>query len=101
MSEPAPQEKNPERRSDAALLCFCIGIALIFAAWLLGLGGVIALALAGDGAALMAGGVISFLLIPLVAASGAILALIGGIWMIVRVVADSQAGDKYSKTVQR
>lgn len=98
MSEPT---LNPEQRSNFALLCFCIGIGLIAASWLLGLGGVIALALAGNTAALVAGGVASFLLIPLVAASGAIMALVGGVWMIVRVVADSQAGDKYSKNVQR
>jgi hypothetical protein len=100
VSESTPQDPSPERRSDSALLCFCIGIGLLGLTWLMGLGGVIALALAGNGAALIAGGMMTFLLIPLVAASGAILALIGGIWMIVRVVADS-GGDKYSKSVDR
>jgi membrane protein implicated in regulation of membrane protease activity len=98
MSEP---EANPEQRSNSALLCFCIGAGLIGASWLMGLGGVLTLAVAGNGAALAAGGLMTLLLIPLVAACGAILILVGGIWMIVRVVADSQAGDKYSKTVQR
>ncbi len=85
--------RNPERRSDAALLCLCIGVGLIVLAWILGLGGLVAAAVAGQAPALAAGGIAALILLPLTVLSGLILALVGGIWLVVRVIADqSEAG---------
>ncbi|MDX2237853.1 MAG: hypothetical protein NW203_09855 [Hyphomonadaceae bacterium] len=105
MSQPeGSQTPNPERRSDAAILCLLIGAAMIGLAWLLGVGGVMALALSGgvDGAA--AGGLASLIILPLTAVAGFILCVIGGVWLFVQVVADSRehAGrERYGRDVER
>ncbi|MBI1250656.1 MAG: hypothetical protein GC189_04205 [Alphaproteobacteria bacterium] len=104
LSERAPQRPNPERRSDAAILCFLIGAGLIGAAWLLGLGGVLAMALSGGAEGAIAGGLASLILLPLTAAVGLLLLVIGGIWIVVRVIADSRehdAQERYSRDVER
>lgn len=87
-----PDAPNPERRSDAAILCLLIGAGLIGLAWLLGLGGVLAMAISGAGAGpgLLAGGLASLIVLPLTAAAGFMLLVVGAIWLFVRVVADSR-----------
>lgn len=84
---------NPERRSNNALLCFCIGAGLAGLAYVLGVGAVIGAALGGGDPAALAGSLIAAIGLGLAAVSGFILMLIGGIWMIVRVIAD-QRGDE-------
>lgn len=69
-------------------------------AWFLGVGGVIAAALSGGDPAALAGGLAALLLLPLTAAVGGILALVGGVWIVVRVLADRR-DDKYSREVER
>ena len=83
---------NPEHRSNNALLCFCIGAGLSIGAYFLGIGTVIATLLSGGDPALMLGGVFAAIALGLLGVSGVILTLIGGVWMIIRVIAD-QRGD--------
>ncbi|MGE3302528.1 MAG: hypothetical protein AB7M12_05390 [Hyphomonadaceae bacterium] len=102
-SEAARHRPNPERRSDSAVLCLCIGVGLLAAAWFLGVGGVLTAALAGDATA-AAGGFAAMLLLPLAGASGAILIVVGAIWLVVRVVIDQRedhARERYSRDVER
>ena len=87
-----PEEPNPERRSNNALLCFCIGAGLAGLAYLLGVGAVIGAALGGGDPAALAGSLIAAIGLGLAAVSGFVLMLVGGLWMIVRVIAD-QRGD--------
>lgn len=100
---PGREPPNPERKSDSALLCFGIGVGLMFLAWLMGFGGVLAAALSGGNPAAVAGGVAMLILLPLTAVSGFVLALIGGIWMLLRVIADQRASDgrDYGRDVER
>lgn len=83
---------NPERRSNNAMLCFCIGVGLMGLAWFMGVGGVMAAAFTGGNPAVVAGGLMSMVVLVLGGVCGFILALVGGVWMLVRVVAD-QTGD--------
>lgn len=87
-----PETPNPEQRSNAALLCFAIGAGLVVVAWFLGVGGVMATALAGGDPAAIAGGIGMLIALPLTMIAGFILLLVGGIWMLARVVADSREG---------
>ncbi len=96
-----PDAPNPERRSDAALICFCAGIALLGLSWVLGFGGAMAGMMSGSApvaAVGLASGVIALLL---GAAAGAILTLVGVIWLLVRVIADQRESDRYSREVER
>jgi hypothetical protein len=87
---------NPERRSNNALLCFCIGLGLAGLAYLLGVGAVIGAAFSGGDPAALAGGVFAAVALALALASGFMLMLVGGVWMLVRVIAD-QRGDAEEK----
>lgn len=92
-----PSERpNPERRSNNALLCFCIGAGLCIAAYFLGIGAVIAAALSGGDPAALAGSVLAALALGLMGASGFVMLVVGGVWMIVRVIAD-QTGEQSEK----
>jgi uncharacterized membrane protein len=94
---------NPERRSDSAILCLCIGLALVAASWFMGLGGVLATLFSGNAAA-MAGGMASLLLLPLVAACGVVMFVVGAVWVLVRVIIDRRedhAKERYSREVER
>lgn len=88
-----PDAPNPERRSNAAILCLCIGVALGVAAWFLGLGAILTAAASGGDPAALAGGVAALIGLALLGVSGAILSTAGVVWMIVQVIAD-QTGDK-------
>jgi hypothetical protein len=99
-----PEAPNPERRSDAALLCLCIGLGLMILSWFLGFGGVLAAALSGGSPAAIAGGIGAFVGLVLAAVSGMLLSLVGVVWLIVRVIADQRedhAKERYSREVER
>jgi hypothetical protein len=105
MGQPPVRERpNPERRSDAAILCLCIGLGLIVLSWFLGVGGVMAAAFSGDALSAAAGGFAAAAVMLLAGCSGAILVVAGLIWLIVRVIADQReehARERYSRDVER
>jgi len=92
---------NPERRSDAALICFCAGIALVALSWFFGMGGVLAGAISGSAPIAAAGAFSGILVLILGAVAGGVLTLVGAIWLVVRVIADQRESDKYSREVER
>lgn len=85
-------EPNPERRSNNALLCFCIGAAMAGLAYFLGIGAVLGAAFSGQDPVVIAGSVVAVIGLTLLGASGFLLMAVGGVWMLVRVIAD-QTGD--------
>ncbi|MGE3251052.1 MAG: hypothetical protein AB7J28_04720 [Hyphomonadaceae bacterium] len=91
-----PEAPNPERRSNGAILCLCIGIGLGVLSWFLGLGAVIAAAASGGDPAALVGGFFAMIALALLGVSAGILSLIGVIWMIAQVISD-QTGDKEEK----
>jgi hypothetical protein len=91
-----PETPNPEQRSNNALLCFCLGAGLMGAAYFLGIGAIIGAALSGGDAASMVGGVIAVIGLALLGAGGFVFMVVGGVWMIVRVIAD-QRGEPSEK----
>ena len=98
-----PELPNPERRSDAALLCLGLGALLVGLSWLMGVGGVLAAALSRGAGAGVAGGVAAMIALPILAFCGGVLMIVGAIWIIARVIADQRADhakDRY-KDVQR
>lgn len=88
--------RNPEHKSTNALLCFCIGAGLCGLAWFMGVGGVMAAAFSGGDPVLVAGGIGMLIALPLAAVIGCLLMVIGGFWMVARVIAD-QTGDAEEK----
>jgi uncharacterized membrane protein len=98
-----PEAPNPERRSNNAILCFSIGAGLCILAYVLGVGAVIGAALSGGDPAVVVGGALAAIGLALAGVSGFILMLVGGVWMIVRVVADqtSDASEKRYRDVER
>ena len=96
-----PETPNPERKSDAAILCLCIGGGLAALAWFLGIGGVLATALSGGDPVLAAGGIGMLIALPLTACVGFLLMAVGAVWMFARVVADQTKPDRYSRDVER
>lgn len=98
----SPPDLNPETRSNNAILCLCIGAGLVFLAWLFGVGGALSAALAG-GLAGAAMGMLGALALIFAASSGAVLMAIGGVWMLIRVIADQrgEASEKRYRDVQR
>jgi hypothetical protein len=95
---------NPERRSDAAVLCFSIGISLIALSWFLGLGGAVSLAFSGAWTPAEAGGIAAFILVPVTTVCGALFVAVGSIWIVIRVIVDQRrdhATDRYSRDVER
>ena len=87
---------NPEQRSNNALLCFCLGAGLASLAYLLGVGAVFGTLFGGGDPAALVGGVIAAIALALLAASAFVLMAVGGIWMLVRVIAD-QRGEPSEK----
>ncbi|MBC7769120.1 MAG: hypothetical protein H7124_10070 [Phycisphaerales bacterium] len=94
---------NPERRSNNAMLCFCIGVGLCVLAYVLGIGAVIGAAFSGGDPILIAGSLLSAIAIGAAGFVGFIMMLIGGVWMIVRVIADQSGGaeEKRYRDVER
>ncbi len=83
---------NPEQRSNNALWVFCTGAGLCIASYFLGIGAVIAAAASGGDPAVVIGSMFGVIGIVLLGVVGFILALVGGVWMVLRVIAD-QTGD--------
>jgi hypothetical protein len=96
-----PETPNPEHKSNNAILCFSIGAGLLGLSWLLGFGSTLALALSGGALPAVAGGVGAMIAVVLAGVSGFILMAVGGVWMMVRVIADQRASDRYSRDVER
>ena len=93
---------NPERKSNNAMLCFCLGFGLLVLTWFLGVGTAFSAAFAG-GLAGLALGVFGGLALMLAAFSGGVLMLVGAVWIALRVIADqtsARARERY-KDVQR
>ena len=95
--------KNPEHRSNNAMLCFCTGIGLIFLAQFLGVGAVFGAALSGGDPAVTVGSMFAVIGLALMAVSGFVLAAVGGVWMVLRVIADQRgdASEKRYRDVER
>ena len=97
-------DRNPERRSDAAVLCLSIGAGLLVLSWLLGLGGALGVIVSGAWTPAAAGGVMGFILVPLTAVTGMLFGAVGFIWIVAHVLIDrgrEAGGDRYSKDVER
>lgn len=95
---------NPERRSDGAVWCFSIGAALGAVCYFLGIGTVMTMAFTGGDPGAVLGGVIGAIFIGIAGVVAAVLMLVGVIWMLARVIADSReeaAKERYSREVQR
>ncbi|MBL8537853.1 MAG: hypothetical protein JNM59_10665 [Hyphomonadaceae bacterium] len=86
--------KNPEHRSNNAMLCFCLGVGLIFLAQFLGMGAVLGAAASGNDPAIAAGSVFAVIGVVLMGLGGFVLAAIGGVWMLLRVIADQRGDDE-------
>lgn len=91
-----PEGKNPEHRSNNAMLCFCIGAGLCAGAYFLGIGAVLGAALSGGNPAVVVGGIFAAVGLVLMGIAGFVMMVIGGIWMVARVIAD-QTGDASEK----
>jgi hypothetical protein len=87
---------NPEHRSNNALWCFCLGVGLCAIAYFFGIGAVLAAALSGGDPSVVIGSMFGVIGVVLMGVSGAILTAIGGVWMLLRVIAD-QTGDQSEK----
>jgi hypothetical protein len=95
--------KNPEHRSNNAMLCFCLGIGLIVLAQFLGVGAVFGAAVSGADPAVAVGSLFAVIGLALMAVGGFVLAAIGGVWMFLRVIADQRGGaeEKRYRDVER
>lgn len=98
-----PEAPNPERRSNNALLCFCIGVGLCGLAYFLGIGTVIGAAMTGGNPAIVVGGLFAAIALALLLAAGFVMMLVGGVWMFIQVVADQRGGaeEKRYRDVER
>jgi hypothetical protein len=93
---PQPEGRNPEHRSSSAMLCFCIGVGLCTLAYFLGVGAVIGAVVTGGDPAIVVGSLLAAIGLGLAMMAGVVMMLVGGIWMIVQVIAD-QSGDASEK----
>jgi hypothetical protein len=91
-----PDTRNPEHRSSGAIICFCAGAALCAIAYFLGVGAVIGALVSGADPALVVGSILTAISLGIAAVLGGVLMLIGGVWMVVQVIAD-QTGDASEK----
>lgn len=83
---------NPERRSSSAMLCFCFGAGLCVLAYVLGIGAVIGAAFSGGDPAVVVGSLVSAIAIGVAGIIGFIMMLVGGVWMVIQVIADQSGG---------
>jgi hypothetical protein len=100
----ADADRNPERRSDAALLCLIIGGGLIGVAYFMGVGTVLLAFATGMDPVAVAGAVGAQIAAVLALVCGVILAGVGFVWILARVIADARgeaAKDRYSRDVER
>lgn len=87
-----PNSPNPEQRSNNALWMFCTGAGLSILAYFFGIGAVMAAVLSGGDPAIVIGSMFGAIGVALMGVAGVVLTLVGGVWMVVRVIAD-QTGD--------
>lgn len=94
---------NPERRSNNALLCFCIGVGLCALAYFLGIGAVIGAAFSGNDPALVIGSLLGAVALASAGVIGFLMIAIGSIWMLAQVIADQRGGaeEKRYRDVER
>jgi hypothetical protein len=99
----SPPNANPERRSNGAMICFCLGAGLCILAYMLGIGAVIGAAISGGDPAVVVGSLFAAFGIAMLGLLGVILLVVGGIWMIAQVVADQSGGaeEKRYRDVER
>ncbi len=85
------------------MLCFCLGVGLCILSYVLGIGAIMTAAFSGGNPAIAIGSMFGVIGVVLLAISGAILAIIGGVWMVLRVIADqtSDANEKRYRDVER
>ena len=97
-----PEAPNPERRSNNAMLCLCIGLGLLVLTWFLGVGTAFTAALSG-GLAGVAMGIVGGVALMLGAGAGIVMIVVGTIWIVIRVVSDQTADESRQryKDVQR
>lgn len=91
-----PEGRNPEHRSNNAMLCFCLGAGLAGLAYVLGVGAVFASIFSGGDAGVVVGSMFAAIGLVLLTLAGFVMMLVGGVWMVLRVVAD-QSGDANEK----
>jgi hypothetical protein len=99
-----PEAPNPESRADSAILCLCIGVGLMVLAWFMGISGIIAAVATGNPLIAAAGSMTGLVVAIFGASVGSILAFVGFIWLVIRVIADSREAnskERYSRDVQR
>lgn len=94
---------NPERRSNSALLCFCIGIGLCGLAYFLGIGAVMAAAFSGGNPAAVVGSILGVVAVATAGVIGFVMTAIGAVWMLAQVIADQRGGaeEKRYRDVER
>jgi hypothetical protein len=90
------KDRNPEHRSNNAMLCFCLGVGLCAGAYFLGIGAVLAAAFSGGDPGIVIGSLVGAIGLVLMGVAGFVLTVLGAIWMAVRVIAD-QSGDANEK----
>lgn len=98
MSDPV---KNPEQRSNGAIWLIVLGLGLGAIAYALGVGAMLTAWLTGGDPVGIAGSIGMAVAMPITFVVGVILSLIGGIWLVIQVIADGRAPDKYSRDVER
>ncbi|MGE0740006.1 MAG: hypothetical protein AB7O98_01595 [Hyphomonadaceae bacterium] len=98
-----PEGRNPEHRSSNAMLCFCLGAGLATLAYVLGVGAVLATAFSGGDPAIVVGSIFGAIGLVLLGFGGFVLMLVGGVWMVLRVIADQRgdAAEKRYRDVER
>jgi hypothetical protein len=95
-----PEPPNPERKSNSAMLCLCVGLGLLVLTWLLGVGTAFTAALSGGPAGAVVG-VAGGIVLMLAACAGVVLMFVGVIWIVVRVIADQRSAPDRYRDVQR
>lgn len=83
------------------MLLFCAGIGLCVLAYFLGIGAVVGVAMSGGDPAVAVGSMFGVIGVVLMGIVGALLALVGGVWMVVRVIADQTGEDARYRDVER
>lgn len=98
---PPSEGPSPERRSNNSMLLFCTGLGLCVLAYFLGIGAVIGAALSGGDPAVVIGSMFGVIGVVLMGIVGALMAAVGGVWMIVRVIADQTGEDGRYRNIER
>jgi len=95
--------RNLERRSSGAMITFCAGAGFCILAYFLGIGAVLGAALSGGDPAMVAGSIFGAIGVAIMGVIGFIMLLVGGVWMIIQVVADQSGGveEKRYRDVER